>query len=35
MEQEVASALENQMTYSLLARSMNFQFNQINQALRR
>ena len=34
-EQEVAAALENQMTYSLLARSMNFQFNQINQALRR
>ena len=34
-EQEVAAALENQMTYSLLTRSMNFQFNQINAALRR
>ena len=34
-EQEVAAALENQMTYSLLTRSMNFQFNQVNQALRR
>jgi len=34
-EQEVAAALNNQMMYSLLARSMNFQFNQLNTALRR
>jgi flagellar basal-body rod protein FlgB len=34
-EQEAADALQTQMIYSLLTRSMNFEFNQVNQALRR
>jgi len=34
-EVEVAAALNNQMMYSLLTKSMNFQFNQLNTALRR
>ena len=34
-EVEVAAALNNQMIYSLLTKSMNFQFNQLNTALRR
>jgi flagellar basal-body rod protein FlgB len=34
-EKEAADALQTQMVYSLLTRSMNFEFNQLNQALRR
>ena len=33
-EQEVMAALENQMSYSLLAQSLDFEYGQINQALR-
>jgi flagellar basal-body rod protein FlgB len=33
-EQEFMAALENQMTYSLLAQATSFEFSQINQVLR-
>ena len=33
-EQEAMAALENEMAYFLLAESMRFEFDQINQALR-
>ena len=33
-EQEAMTALENQMSYSLLAQSAAFEFSQINQVLR-
>jgi flagellar basal-body rod protein FlgB len=33
-EQESALALENQMSYSLLAKSLDFEFGQIRQAMR-
>jgi flagellar basal-body rod protein FlgB len=33
-EQEFTAALENQMTYSLLAQAVSFEFSQINQVLR-
>jgi len=33
-EQEVMAALENEMAYSLLASSLDFEFSQINQVLR-
>jgi flagellar basal-body rod protein FlgB len=33
-EQEFNAALENQMTYSLLAQAASFEFSQINQVLR-
>ena len=33
-EQEAMLALENQMSYSLLAQSASFEFSQINQVLR-
>jgi flagellar basal-body rod protein FlgB len=33
-EQEVASALENQMAYMLLTQAASFEFNQVNQVLR-
>jgi flagellar basal-body rod protein FlgB len=33
-EQEVASALENQMAYMLLTQAASFEFSQINQVLR-
>ena len=33
-EQEFMQALENQMTYSLLAQAATFEFSQINQVLR-
>jgi flagellar basal-body rod protein FlgB len=33
-EQEFMAALENQMTYSLLAQAASFEFSQINQVLR-
>jgi flagellar basal-body rod protein FlgB len=33
-EQEAMLAVQNQMTYSLLAQAANFEFSQINQVLR-
>jgi flagellar basal-body rod protein FlgB len=33
-EQELMGALENQMTYSLLAQAATFEFSQVNQVLR-
>jgi flagellar basal-body rod protein FlgB len=33
-EQEFMAALENQMTYSLLAQAASFEFSQVNQVLR-
>jgi flagellar basal-body rod protein FlgB len=33
-EQEFMAALENQMTYSLLAQATSFEFSQVNQVLR-
>jgi flagellar basal-body rod protein FlgB len=33
-EQEFMAALENQMTYSLLAQAVSFEFSQVNQVLR-
>ena len=33
-EQEFMLAIENQMTYSLLAQAATFEFSQINQVLR-
>ena len=33
-EQEFMAALENQMTYSLQAQALSFEFSQINQVLR-
>jgi flagellar basal-body rod protein FlgB len=33
-EQELMGALENQMTYTLLAQAASFEFSQINRALR-
>jgi flagellar basal-body rod protein FlgB len=33
-EQETALSLENQMSYTLLAKSMDFEFGQIRQAMR-
>ena len=33
-EQEFNAALENQMSYSLLAQAMSFEFSQVNSALR-
>ena len=33
-EQEVTALVENQMAYMLMAQSIDFQFNQINQVLR-
>jgi flagellar basal-body rod protein FlgB len=33
-EQEFMAALENQMTYSMLAQAASFEFSQINQVLR-
>ena len=33
-EQEIAAAVENQMTWNLLAQSASFEFNQINQVLK-
>ncbi|MCL2126861.1 MAG: flagellar basal body rod protein FlgB [Treponema sp.] len=33
-EQEFMASVENQMTYSLLAQSLSFEFSQINQVLR-
>jgi len=33
-EQELSAAVENQMTFNLLAQAVSFEFNQINQVLR-